>query len=85
MHSLLTYLVILIPATLIGIVYGLFKYRKITKVNKSLLALKDKGRKIVVQLEACELKSREYFDKEPSNHLPSQAEMLGALYDPNRS
>src|SRR5688572_8923781 len=84
MHKLVAYIVIIIGIVLVGVVSFLLNYRKTRKVNKALSDLKGKGKKIVVQFQNCEIKTREYFDTEPSDSMPSRAEMIDALFDASR-
>ncbi len=82
---LIAYIVIFIGVAIVSIVTALFKYKKANKAYKSLAYLKNTGHKIFINLEDCELKTREYYDKEPSDEMPSRVEIMDSLYNPNQS
>jgi hypothetical protein len=84
MHKLIAFIVIVIGIVLVGVVSFLLKLRKTRKVNKALSDLMGKGKQIVIQFRDCEIKTREYFDTEPSDSTPSSVEMIDALFDANR-
>lgn len=85
MQKLIALIIVATGLIIFKLVSLYFKYRKAKKANHGLSDLKVKGKKIVVQFQDCEIKTREYVDTEPSDSMPSQIEMLDSLYDRNRS
>src|SRR6478609_4345768 len=82
---LIAYIVIFIGIAIVSLITALRKYRKLTKARNGLSHLKNTGQKITIHLADCELKTREYYDKEPSDEMPSRIEIMNSLYNPNQS
>src|SRR5687767_4519284 len=52
---------------------------------KKIMYLKEKGEKIKVTLDNCEIKTRSYYQENLNAGIPSKAEMLDGLYDDNQN
>ena len=81
MQKLIALAIVLFGLFIYYLIQLFFKYRKAKGINSVLSELKLKGKKIMVSFPDCEIKTREYYEEETSDSLPSRVEMLDSLYD----
>ena len=79
MHKAIVYILIFLVIFIIQVIRTIIKISKSNTTNKYWSELKQNGSHIVVNFEDCEIKTREYYDKEPKEGMPTQIEMLDAL------
>jgi hypothetical protein len=82
MLDFLPFVIMIIGAVVIAVVINFWSYRSKKKhISLGLdFPLKRTGVKILVNLKECEIRSREYYEKEVDESFPTKIDMLDSLY-----
>ena len=85
MQKWIVYLGVFVVTFIVGIVSALRKHLRQNKMNDYEKDLRANGKRFIVQLGDCEVKTNSYYENvDKVGSLPSRVEMLDALYDDSR-